>query len=119
MIEVYWNSRRRCFSVREKGRVVEHAAALVISSPHFLVNARARDRVRATGRKTVHAFVRGERSSVPVRYPLLPLLVSYNPYENLTFVTQDGAPIFSARQAWLRTRFNPKTGRHSPHIEVL
>jgi hypothetical protein len=94
MSDVYWNSRERNFSVREKGLVVDHPEALIMSDARFIVNAKARDRVRRTGKKTVHAVIRG--TIVPaIEIPKTLCNVRYNPFRHDTFVT-DAGPIFEA-----------------------
>lgn len=57
--EIYWNSHRKCFSIRQGGRVIAHAEAFVMLDCELPVSIKVRDRVRATGRKKVHAVVRG------------------------------------------------------------
>jgi hypothetical protein len=61
-IEVYRNLRKRdgvWYSIRQHGKVVGHAREVSLSSCEFVVNEAGRKRVLKTGRKNVHAFVRG------------------------------------------------------------
>lgn len=60
--EAYWNVRRRFFSVRKDGLVVGRVEALLLFDAVFKVSAAGRERVRRTGRKNVHAVVRGHRA---------------------------------------------------------
>lgn len=58
-VEVYFNLHKRCFSVREGGRVVAHLPSIVLTDCTFVVQPAGLRRVRETGVKNVHAFVRG------------------------------------------------------------
>lgn len=67
-VEVYWNLHKRLFSVRKGGKVVEHAERVILTGASFDVQPSGRARVLESGRKNVHAFVRGERvDTAPVR----------------------------------------------------
>lgn len=121
-VEVYRNLHRKCFSVRalegpNKGRVIARAKTVAIDDPKFVVRPAGRDKVRAEGKKNVHAFVRGtlryhtERQA-PERMRLANdgwENATYNPYENDTFVNVgSGAPVLEADVAVLCM----KTGLH-------
>jgi hypothetical protein len=72
-VRVYWNVTKKVWSVQYREaylrgtnkpasyrwRVAGHAQALALASVHFEVSPAGRDRVRATGRKGVHAFALG------------------------------------------------------------
>jgi hypothetical protein len=58
-VEVYFNVRRRLFSVRQNGKVVGHTQRIMLENAHFVVREAGRQRVLATGCKNVHAWVRG------------------------------------------------------------
>lgn len=64
MTDIYWNSHKGLFSVREKGKVIGHAERVLIDEPQFVVSEAGRQRVLASGQKNVHAFVRG-RATLP------------------------------------------------------
>jgi len=58
--QVYWNKTKGCYSIRHPdGYVVGHAVQVLMHDCKFVVSAKGRDRVRATGHKTVHAWVEG------------------------------------------------------------
>lgn len=58
--QVYWNKTKECYSIRHPdGYVVGHAKEVLMHDCEFVVSAKGRDRVRATGHKTVHAWVEG------------------------------------------------------------
>lgn len=59
-MEIYWNSHKSKFSIRDKGRVIGYKDKLFITKPTFIVLESGRQRVLSTGQKNVHAFVRGE-----------------------------------------------------------
>ena len=60
-VKVYRNLNRKgvWFSVCQDGRVVGHAQGLMLGDAKFHVNEAGRQRVIATGRKNVHAWVWG------------------------------------------------------------
>jgi hypothetical protein len=58
-VEVYFNVRRRVFSVRENGKVIGHTMRILLEGAHFVVQEGGRQRVLRTGHKHVHAWVRG------------------------------------------------------------
>ena len=83
-VSVYWNIRRKVWSVRKRNRVVAHLAALTIFSPTFHVSEAGRQRVLRERRKNVHAFIRGELYA-PGLLAETGFQVSYNPYKGPTF----------------------------------
>jgi|26BtaG_2_1085354.scaffolds.fasta_scaffold02168_7 hypothetical protein len=101
-VEVYRNLHRQCFSVRalegpKKGKVILHTDAVLIKDAEFVVQKGGQARVRRTGHKQIHAFVRGEIRAVSsfASNTLKGLAKSrdikmdqftYNPYENDTFI---------------------------------
>ena len=111
---VYFNLQRRVWSERQAGKVIAHPEYVVLKDARFLVGKAGQARVRAEGRKNVHAGVSGinvtdsfQKEYVPEPAPQHRNLylnrvrkswvwISYNPYENDTFVTQFGDPVKSA-----------------------
>lgn len=114
MYEIYWNLHRKMFSVRLKGRVIEHAHSINAFDAVFAVRPAGQRRVRETGHKTVHAFVRclGIEVLEPTAPPLIfrKNKVRYDPYVNDTFVCND-EPIYMADAVSLRIR--------NKHPEIL
>lgn len=100
-VQVYFNLHRKVYSVRQGGKVVAHVREIALRDVNFLVGAAGRDRVRATGQKTVHAYVTG----YVVEGGLLfrdGRSVTYNPLKYDTFVTgSDKQPIFESDKAVL------------------
>lgn len=69
IVSVYFNLHRKLFSIRAeegpmKGRVIGHARGVTLGEVQYRVNAAGQAMVRRTGRKNVHAFVRGEVRAV-------------------------------------------------------
>lgn len=61
-VEVYHNVTKKgvVYSIRQGGYVVAHASEVNLVNAEFVVKQPGRKRVKKTGRKNVHAFVRGE-----------------------------------------------------------
>ena len=59
-VEVYYNLHKNVFSVRHKGRVIQHTKMAVIKDAEYVVRPAGRAKVLREGKKNVHAFVRGE-----------------------------------------------------------
>lgn len=118
-VDVYWNLHKQLFSIRNTttGRVIDHATEVWVENADLVVQPAGRDRVRREGKKNVHAFVRGNlySATMTVRGPspsfegYLPHhRVSYNPYENDTFVSRvTGQPVTSASMVQL-LKIGPK-----------
>jgi len=58
--DVYWNSTRKKWSLRRQGRVAAHATSLALRGCTFHIQPGAQARVRSSGKKEVHAWIRGE-----------------------------------------------------------
>lgn len=110
-VEVYWNLHRQVYSVRllRTGRVVAHVPYIKLRGVTFSAQAAGRERVRRTGVKNVHAFVRG-MVDMTTSYHGQTLGVTYNPYKYDSFVcwgnlsnTSERKPIFAAPAAVLNT----------------
>lgn len=103
-VEVYWNLRKDCYSVRalegiHKGRVIKHTDELFLEDVNFVVQEGGRQRVIRSKRKTVHAFVRG---TISKNRKIVGKSITYNPYKYSSFVCrEDKKSIFSARFARL------------------
>lgn len=67
-VEVYWNLHKNRFSVRaldgrDKGIVIAHCEYVALTDATFHVQQAGRRRVIETGRKNVHAVIRGDLAS--------------------------------------------------------
>lgn len=94
---VYWNLHKKVWSLQDRktGRVFQHVTAFTLYDAKFVVRKAGQDKVRSEGRKNVHAFAVGTaglRDGIATRLSGRP--VTYNPYENDTFVFADtGEPV--------------------------
>ena len=100
-VYVYFNLHRKCFSIRQGTRVVEHANRVCLKDVKYLVQPAGRERVLKEKKKNVHAGLSGYYvKSVPV--PVISFDVTYNPYKYETFVdTQDHEPQEWSEYAYL------------------
>ena len=58
-VDVYRNLRAGGYSLRQGGRVVAHADAIMLADVRFVVSRAGWARSRQLGKKTVHAIARG------------------------------------------------------------
>jgi hypothetical protein len=105
---VYYNLHRRVWSIKalsgsNRGRVVAHAANVVLSDVTCRVSEAGRQRVIRERRKNVHAGLVGELVScgdLPWAVRDDAPAITYNPYIAPTFFRKDnGAPVTKARIA--------------------
>ena len=87
-VKVYWNSRKKNFSVMVGSKVFFRKDSLFLANCDFLVKEPARKKVNEEKRKNVHAFILGtllddDRDISNLRDGKS---VSYNPYKNSSFV---------------------------------
>jgi len=97
-VRVYRNLAAQCWSLQSQGLVVGHVLGALLEDCRFIVQPAGQAKVRASGRKQVHAFVEGTlrgwhahamgRSCYPTMY--VGQRVTYNPYLHDTFVYTDG-----------------------------
>lgn len=115
--ETYWNLHKDVYSVRVKGRVVQHIRSAFVRNVTFAVQPAGRAKVLLEQRKNVHAFVRGDRMkhfdgidvSIIKQYCdwLGGERVMYNPYLAGTFVScSTGDAIYEADRACFVIRDN-------------
>jgi hypothetical protein len=90
-VEVYRNLHQDNWSVREQktGLVIDHVPYICITNAKLVVREGGRKRVIKEQRKNVHAFIRGVATlgGGPSNQELR--RISYNPYENESFVLKD------------------------------
>ena len=95
-VEVYRNLHNGCMSIRRDGKVVKHLEpwmTLYLQDVKFAVQPAGREKVRREGKKNVHAFVRGTVVKARMHHLTETFRekcnnwVTYNPYQNDTFVT--------------------------------
>ena len=105
-VEVYWNLRKNCYSVRDcsTGRVVEHTNSLWIRNPVFVVRQAGREKVLRDKQKNVHAFVRSELGEGTLFPNKERSIATYNPYKYSTFVDKKTEKVlYNAKYAMLET----------------
>jgi hypothetical protein len=107
--EVYYNLHKHLFSLRQQGRVIAHMGTLGLSDVSFHVQPAGQAKVRATGRKNVHAYVKGFYDSnlvmVAEYVPDTLRAITYNPYKFDTFVYADDlTPVKHCAMLYLRDR---------------
>ena len=119
-VEVYWNLHKKCFSVRHKGKVIEHVQCITLHNVEFVVQPAGNARVRATNRKNVHAFARGHI----IHYRQLDMnkmsknYAYYDPYQYTSFVNNDTRqPVTHADYAVLTTRYNVTHNHYTPSVQ--
>ena len=100
-VEVYWNLHKKCYSVRHKGKVIDHVPYVVLRDVKWVVQPAGRRRVLRERKKNVHAFARGtwlrgndeldlsnRKLGLTKRQP-----VKYNPYQHRSFVLRQAEDI--------------------------
>ena len=124
-MSVYFNIRKRVFSIKNFGRVAGHAIHIQIDDPWFVVSESGRQRVIKEKRKNVHAYVRGAKQDIhPLpRRPMSAMKlrkneveVTYNPYKAGYFHIP-GHPFLKVVAGQSARMFVDKGG--VPHIYVL
>jgi hypothetical protein len=125
-VQIYWNIRKKLWSMRYKGKVIWHADEVVLHKCKFKVSEAGRQRVLRENRKNVHAVVEGELCHARGTDPSVPVpsgkytdcyrshrfwqsdvkfpggdAVTYNPYRDESFVTVEGhEPVATAQ--WVK-----------------
>lgn len=104
-VHVYFDRTRKCWSVRcpKTRRVLNglsdgkkvRLSRVVLWDVEFVVGRRARERVLATKRRTVHAYAKGEVGTLLLSAAdAFTVRVTYNPFSAPDFVRTDtGAPV--------------------------
>ena len=91
-VDVYFNVTRKVFSIRQDGIVIAHRSNLFLTHSKFIVRESGQKRVRETGHKNVHAFVRGmwdQKDYHTFKDLLLWRWVAYNPKRDNFFMVQN------------------------------
>jgi hypothetical protein len=107
-VDIYYNLRRNCLSVKckETNRVIHHTLSIDVHDVEFIVSEKARQRVLVQKRKNVHAYIRGtiDLKKQPERYiPYDVIRVKYDPYKYSDFVEQHSeTPIKNAKIVYIR-----------------
>ena len=96
-VELYWNVDLEKFSVKAlegeyKNKVVGHIRHAQVTNAKFVVQPSGQKRVRESGQKNVHAFVRGHLNTdnwhIKYAKKMLWRRVRYDPYRDDFFMVQ-------------------------------
>ena len=93
VVEVYRNVNKKgvTYSIRQNGYVVAHATAITLLNAEFIVQKAGSKKVKLTGKKNVHAWIRGEIAKLePSESSKLTARVVYNPRTSKDFVVKRG-----------------------------
>ena len=90
-IEVYRNLHKKCWSVRQGGKVKVHTSYICLQAAEFVVQPAGREKVLREQKKNVHAFVKGylisartiNRLNKDIEWTMD--AVTYNPYKHPHF----------------------------------
>ena len=107
---VYWNLHKKCWSVKQSGKVKGHATLIFLKDCRFLVGKAGQARVRAEKKKNVHAGVSGYlamNAEFHKQQVDRDCWVMYNPYKHDTFVQRTGVcddkyPIPVTEAGWVK-----------------
>lgn len=114
-VKVYRNLTLKCYSVMHHGLVMLHCQAIYLENVRFVVRPAGNAKVRATGRKNVHAFIVAQDhiSYIGKALRRMPEMaekykpgywqrITYNPHTMTNFQTQDGRVVNGADLAIAR-----------------
>lgn len=136
--QVYYNLHHKTFSIQQSGRVKAHADGVILDNARFLVGKKGQAKVRAEGRKNVHAKVSGVDAEIMPDHRIRTIperlgsylatgwrLATYNPYKHDWFIDKiTGLNIFEAKRVVLVNPINgsplilyrPYSGRNNEFI---
>ena len=93
-VRVYWNLHKKTWSIQccKTNNVVAHAQTVKLDNAKFVVRKAGQRKVRETGQKNVHAFIRGylnvDEWHINYAKKMLWRRVRYNPYKDDFFMVQ-------------------------------
>ena len=109
IVEVYWNLRKRTWSVRAKDTrlVIDHKDSILLKDAILSVKQGGRERVLRDQQKNAHAFAIGEVVDLDrLIYPYDSQVI-YNPYKHTSFVMADTEePIYKADHVYLTRQWD-------------
>mgnify|MGYP003111427007 CR=1 FL=1 len=120
--KVYWNVRKKCYSIQRNDRVYEHAPYVALECVDFKVSQAGNKRVRDQQRKNVHAMAVGHRMYhvADEDSARCNTRVIYNPYHHTTFINEETEqPVHSAHIALFTTKYCATTNTHKPIIRAF
>lgn len=100
---LYRNLRTGGFSIKHRGKVIDHADFVTMENVEFRVGTGGNKRAKESGQRNVHAYMVADsyRTNQNVLWqPSAFTRVTYNPFQNSTFVNaKTGEPIRKASYA--------------------
>lgn len=123
-VHVYRNLHKNCYSIRQRGKVIAHLPSLFLEDVSFHVQPSGRQRVIDSGKKNVHAYVKGKLSNPSGSFSFNLLdRVRYNPFDTDTFMAQDESrhwsPIHHADYLFLPEDFQlTQIRKETPHDSI-
>jgi hypothetical protein len=123
-VDVYWNLKKKCFSIRHKGKVIDHRQYVQLRDIEWVVQPGGRARVLRDRRKNVHAFARGTlvdaTTSMPDPHSHAYKRIIYDPYTYDSFVTLGtNTPVHRSDFARLSTTYNVTHNYYGPRVAIL
>lgn len=97
-VKVYRNlhgGEDKKYSIMQDRLVVGYTNQIMLHDCKCLVNTKGQEKVRSSGRKNVHAYIKGfvaktgGMGTTAADKRGLPAIISYNPYENKKFVCKN------------------------------
>ena len=102
-VKLYRNLHKKgvVYSVQHKGKVIAYTSDLILKDVKFVVRKKGQEKVRASKRKNVHAFITGTMldESYVSFFGDTQDIAYYNPYTCETFVNSEKKPIHTAEWA--------------------
>jgi hypothetical protein len=107
-VKLYRNLHKKgvVYSVQHKGKVIAYTSDMILKDVKFVVRKKGQEKVRASKRKNVHAFITGTMMTNTEALDELVFLINnygdtayYNPYTCETFVNSGKQPIHTAEFA--------------------
>ena len=86
-VYVYFNLHKKCWSVRQSGKIIEHTNMVMLKDCRWLVGQAGRRKVLKEKKKNVHAGVSGYLVDRVPNVPEHSSYLTYNPYKHKTFVS--------------------------------
>jgi len=116
-VKIYWNLRKRCYSIQYKGKVIAHSPYVSLRDCKFVVQPSGHKRVMREKCKNVHAFICGtliKRKSDKNTTST----ISYNPYHGPYFYNiNNNEPILLANEVVADTMGAPLE-KDMPYVRI-
>lgn len=101
-VDVYWDSTRKIYSIRYKGKVIWKSENIELKDCKFKISRKAIDRIRKQKRKSICAVINGSFSAN--RSICFYKQFTFNPYKNYSFVGENGEELKESDRVLLLTR---------------